>query len=70
MHQNEPVGQQIGDYRLLGRLGKGSFGTVYKAEYLHDHNLVAIKVLQIQLTSRKDLYEDCLSANISDRNCQ
>ena len=53
--QPERLGQQVGEYRLLRQLGKGSFGAVYLAEHLHDHSQMAIKLLQLQLTSRKDL---------------
>ncbi|GAC1480818.1 MAG: hypothetical protein NVS2B12_35930 [Ktedonobacteraceae bacterium] len=47
--------EQIGEYRLIRQLGKGTFGTVYLAEHLHDQSQVAIKILQLQLTSSKDL---------------
>ncbi len=53
--QEGRIGQQIGDYRLQRRLGKGTFGTVYLAEHLHDHAQAALKLLQLQVTSRDDL---------------
>ncbi|HEX5053627.1 MAG TPA: SUMF1/EgtB/PvdO family nonheme iron enzyme [Planctomycetota bacterium] len=37
--------QQIGPYRLLGRLGHGSFGLVYRAEDTRLQRTVALKVL-------------------------
>ena len=51
----ERVGQSIGDYRLTRYLGKGTFGMVYQSEHLHDHSQAAVKLLQIQLSSRNDL---------------
>ncbi len=54
-NSQEHIGQQIGDYRLQRQLGKGSFGTVYLAEHLHDHSHAAVKLLALQITSRNDL---------------
>ncbi len=47
--------EQVGEYRLLRQLGRGSFGTVYLAEHFHDHSQAAVKLLRLQLTSPKDL---------------
>ena len=52
----ERIGQSIGDYRLLRLLGKGTFGTVYLAEHLHDHTSAAVKVLHIPLTGHDALH--------------
>ncbi len=52
---SERIGQNIGDYRLTRYLGKGTFGMVYLSEHLHDHSQAAVKILQIQLSSRNDL---------------
>lgn len=41
-------------YRLLRLLGKGTFGTVYLAEHLHDYTPAAVKVLHIPLTGSND----------------
>ncbi len=49
--QREWIGQMVGEYRLLRKLGGGSFGQVYLAEHIRDHNQVALKLLQV--TSRR-----------------
>ena len=53
--QQSRVGQQVGEYRLLNRLGRGSFGIVYLAEHIHDGSQAAVKLLQLQLTRYEDL---------------
>src|SRR5215469_12668136 len=53
--QQEHLSQQVGEYHLLQQLGRGTFGTVYLAEHLHDHSQAAIKLLRLQLTNREDL---------------
>jgi len=49
------ISQQVGEYRLLHRLGQGSFGIVYLAEHVHDGSQAAVKLLQLQLTRYEDL---------------
>ena len=39
------AGQQLGNYRILQKLGEGGMGAVYKAERIADGQTVAIKVL-------------------------
>ena len=44
------VGQQLGNYRLLSLIGRGSFAGVYLGEHLHLGTQAAIKVLRANLT--------------------
>ena len=44
------VGQQLGNYRLIGLLGQGSFAEVYLGEHLYLKTEAAVKVLHMQLT--------------------
>jgi serine/threonine protein kinase len=52
--QDPQIGKTFGEYRLLRRLGGGTFGTVYQAEHLHHSSSAAVKVLRMQLTHPKD----------------
>jgi predicted ATPase/serine/threonine protein kinase/DNA-binding CsgD family transcriptional regulator len=45
------VGQQLGNYRLLHLIGRGSIADVYLGEHLHLNTQVAIKVLHTYVTS-------------------
>jgi WD40 repeat protein/serine/threonine protein kinase len=54
-NQQEPrPGQQVGEYRLLCKLGGGGFGTVYLAEHVHEDTLAAVKMLNIPLIKGED----------------
>ncbi len=44
------VGQQLGNYRLLRLLGRGSFAEVYLGEHVYLHRHVALKVLHTVLS--------------------
>src|SRR5437764_5195687 len=48
---SERVGQQLGNYRLLRLIRRGSWASVYLGEHLHLHSQAAIKVLHTHLTS-------------------
>jgi serine/threonine protein kinase len=43
------VGQQLGNYRLIKRLGEGGFAEVYQGEHLYLKTQAAIKVLHTRL---------------------
>lgn len=45
------VGQQLGKYRLLSVLGRGSFAEVYLGQHIHLQSLAAIKILHTRLDS-------------------
>ena len=49
------VGRQLGPYQIMGLLGSGGMGEVYKAKDTRLNRTVAIKVIPKHLTERKDL---------------
>ncbi|HEU0000545.1 MAG TPA: serine/threonine-protein kinase [Ktedonobacteraceae bacterium] len=52
---SEHVGEQFGEYRLTHKLGGGAFGDVYLGDYTRNNTLVAVKILQVQLTNSESL---------------
>ena len=58
--QETRLGQQVGEYRLVHKLGGGGFGTVYLAEHVHERMQAAVKVLHIPLTKQRD-FKDFLN---------
>ena len=48
---NDRIGQHLGNYRLLYRLGSGGFAEVYLGEHIYLKRKAAIKVLPMRLTS-------------------
>ncbi len=48
-----PVGQQLGNYRLIRLIGSGGFGEVYLGEHIYLKMQAAIKILHTQLTSEE-----------------
>src|SRR5262245_31088656 len=46
------VPQHVGDYRILGVLGRGGMGVVYRAEQPSVQRVVALKVIRSALLSR------------------
>jgi eukaryotic-like serine/threonine-protein kinase len=63
---------EVGDYRLLGLLGRGGMGTVYEAEQLSTGRRVALKMLGQQLDSpdmrQRFLREGRLAAGVNHPN--
>ncbi|CAD8212341.1 unnamed protein product [Paramecium octaurelia] len=47
-------GKQIGDFKLLEELGRGSFGCVYKCQNIFDLSYHAIKIIQFESLSNSD----------------
>jgi serine/threonine-protein kinase len=49
------VGDSLGSYKILGKIGEGGMGTVYRAEHALIGRKAAIKVLLPELSSRADV---------------
>jgi len=52
---NREIGKRIGDYEILGVLGAGGMGQVFKVRNLISDRVEAMKVLLPDLTGRQDL---------------
>ncbi|MCX7700802.1 MAG: serine/threonine protein kinase, partial [Gemmataceae bacterium] len=48
-----PMPSQVGPYRLLGVLGQGGMGVVYRARHEHHHRLAAIKMIASPLADEE-----------------
>src|SRR5271163_2713932 len=55
MSQDYVVGQKLGDYEILGELGKGGMGRVYKVRNTISDRVEAMKILLPDLAGQKDL---------------
>src|SRR5712691_9831874 len=53
------VGQQLGNYRLIQKLGEGGFADVYLGEHIYLKTQAAIKILHTRLA--KDDMEEFLN---------
>ena len=47
----DPVGQQLGNYRIIRPIGRGGFADVYLGEHIYLKTQVAVKILQMRLTN-------------------
>src|SRR5437660_10101780 len=45
------IGQHLGHYRIMRKLGSGGFADVYQAEHIYLNTLVAVKLLNTNLAS-------------------
>jgi serine/threonine protein kinase len=50
--EQDQTGEYLGAYRLLRQLGRGSFGSVYLAQHIHEQRQVAVKRLQMTLNDK------------------
>jgi len=51
---NDLTGKQLGDYRLVERIGTGGMGSVYRAEHIHLRKTYAVKVLPAELAADRN----------------
>ncbi len=66
------LGRQIGDYRILTKLGGGAFGTVYRAAHATTGTIVAIKLLAHPIEhadSQRVVIEARAASKIAHPNC-
>jgi eukaryotic-like serine/threonine-protein kinase len=59
------IGEEIGGYTILENLGTGTMGTVYKAEDLATHRVVAVKVVRSQVLYDREKRERFLQGLLS-----
>ncbi len=51
------IGQRIGGYKLLDRVGRGGMGTVFKAEQVDLQRIVALKLISEEHTKNKEFVD-------------
>jgi serine/threonine protein kinase len=49
------IGQQLGNYRIIGLIGRGGFADAYLGEHIYLKTQVAIKVLRTRVANNEDL---------------
>ena len=45
--------EQIKDYDIICKVGKGAYGTVYKIKHKKSHQLFALKTMELQKMNEK-----------------
>jgi serine/threonine-protein kinase len=66
------LGRQIGEYRILAKLGGGAFGTVYRAAHVTTGTIVALKLLAHPIDhkeSERVVIEARAATKIAHPNC-
>lgn len=51
------IGKHIEKYKIIGKIGEGGMGIVYKAEHIHIGKKVALKILREDYTKKQDVVE-------------
>ena len=54
---NSPIGQTVGDYKVVKLLGEGGMGEVYAAQHLQLGHRSAVKVLRREIMNNKEAVE-------------
>ena len=47
--------EQIKDYDIICKVGKGAYGTVYKIKHKKSHQLFALKTMELQKMNEKTI---------------
>src|SRR5260221_7828250 len=45
--RHQLIGQEIGQYRIIGKVGQGGVATIYRAQQLNIEREVAIKIISV-----------------------
>jgi hypothetical protein len=65
LKQWNDLGQQVGEYRLVRKLGSSSSGVIYLGEHVYEHTLVVVKVLRTQRALEEDFIKSIDEAGIA-----
>ncbi|MCA8945678.1 MAG: serine/threonine protein kinase, partial [Planctomycetes bacterium] len=55
--QDPLVGRRLASYEVLARVARGGMGVVYRARHVYIDKIVALKVLDPELSKRDELIE-------------